>query len=163
MYELITLHNLPIPEFSRWTSSENKSVVIFALRMIQVFKQNHATPHIVECLQHDDKEIRRVAIFVCGELQLRDTFQNLKQMYKNEVYDNMLNIVLALSKMPDESMLNFLKLVLDKEDDVLLQIEAAKAISKMGEVGVSALVKLMKSEYKNYQIIIRHVLDKRIH
>jgi len=84
-------------------------------------------------------------------------------MYKNEEYDNCLNIVLALGKMPDETMLGFLKLVLDKEDDVLLQIEAAKAISKMGEVGVSALVKLMKSEYKNYQIIIRHVLDKRIH
>jgi len=37
VYELITLHNLPIPEFSRWTTSNNKSVVIFALRMIQVF------------------------------------------------------------------------------------------------------------------------------
>lgn len=65
--------------------------------------------------------------------------------------------------MPDESMLNFLKMVLDKEDDVLMQIEAAQAIQKMGEIGIAALVKLMKSEYKNYQIIIRHVLDKRIH
>jgi HEAT repeat protein len=163
IYELIAIHNLKIPEFSRWTSSPNKSVVIFALRMIQVFKQQQAMPQIVECLEHPDRDVRHTAIVVCGELQLRDTFTHLRHMYKNEDYDNCLSIVLALSKMPDETMLGFLKLVLDKEDDVLLQIEAAKAISKMGEVGISALVKLMKSEYKNYQIIIRHVLDKRIH
>ena len=162
IYELIAIHNLPVPQFSRWTGSSNKTVVIFALRMIQVFKQRQAVAQVVECLEHPDKDVRSTAIFVCGEIQLRETFVYLKHMYKNEDYDNCLAIVLALGKMPDESMLNFLKLVLDKEDDVLLQIEAAKAISRMGEIGVSALVKLMKSEYKNYQIIIRHVLDKRI-
>ena len=163
VYELISIHNLEIPEFKRWTTSPNKTVVIFALRMIQVFKQRHAVPEIIECLWHEDREIRHTAINVCGELQLRDTFNDLKHMYKNEDYDNCLSIILAMGKMPDESMLGFLKLVIDKEDDVLLQIEAAKAVSRMGEVGISALVKLMKSEYKNYQIIIRHVLDKRIH
>jgi len=162
VYELITVHNLPVPQFSRWTDSPNKTVVIFALRMIQVFKQQQASPQVAECLRHADKDIRRMAIFVCGEIQLRETLMQLKHMYKDEEYTNGLAIVHAMSKMPDESMLSFLKLVLDKEEDVQLQIESAKAISKMGEVGISALVKLMKSEYKNYQIIIRHVLDKRI-
>jgi len=163
VYELIAIHNLPIPQFSRWTSSQNKTVVIFALRMIQVFKQKKALPQIIKCLGRDDEEIRRMAIHVCGELQLRESLVHLKQLYKNESFTNCLEIVITMGKMPDESMLNFLKLVLDKEDDVLLQIEAAQAIHKMGEIGIAALIKLMKSEYKNYQIIIRHVLDKRIH
>ena len=162
VYELIAIHNMAVPQFARWTSSPNKTVVIFALRMIQVFKQKEAVAQIIECLEHPDTLVRHTAIFVCGEIQLRETFTHLKYMYKNEDYDNTLAIVQALGKMPDESMLGFLKLVLDKEDDVVLQIEAAKAISRMGEVGIAALVKLMKSEYKNYQIIIRHVLDKRI-
>ena len=162
VYELITIHDLPIPQFSRWTSSSNKTVVIFALRMIQVFKQQQAAPQVIECLNHSDKDIRLMAVTVCGEIQLRETLPHLKYMYKNEEYTNGLAIVHAMGKMPDEMMLGFLKLVLDKEDDVQLQIEAAKAISKMGEEGIAALVKLMKSEYKNYQIIIRHVLDKRI-
>jgi len=162
VYELIALHDLPVPQFSRWTSSPNKTVVIFALRMIQVFKQQHAAPQVIECLHHPDKDIRHMAIIVSGEIQLRETLPHLKHMYKNEEYNNCLTIILAMGKMPDEMMLSFLKLVLDKEDDVQLQIESAKAISKMGEVGIAALVKLMKSEYKNYQIIIRHVLDKRI-
>ena len=162
VYELITLHGLPIPQFSRWTASPNKTVVIFALRMIQVFKQQQAVPQIIQCLEHPDIDVRRMAIIVSGEIQLRETLTHLKRIYKNEGYINCLGIVHAMGKMPDEMMLGFLKLVLDKEDDVQLQIESAKAISKMGEVGISALVKLMKSEYKNYQIIIRHVLDKRI-
>ncbi len=162
VHELITFHNLPIPQFSRWTTSPNKTVVIFALRMIQVFKQQDAAPAIVECLKHHDEDIRHMAIAVCGEIQLRETLPNLRYMYKNEEYPNCLAIVQAMGKMPDEMVLGFLKLVLDKEEDVQLQIEAAMAINKMGEVGISALVKLMKSEYKNYQIIIRHVLDKRI-
>ena len=64
--------------------------------------------------------------------------------------------------MPEASMIGFLKLVLDKEDDVQLQIEATKAIRNNGEVGEKALVKIMESDYKNYLIIIKHVLDKRI-
>ena len=162
VYELITTHDLPIPQFSRWTTSPNNTVVIFALRMIQVFKQLQAAPQIIECLKHPDAGVRQMAITVCGEIQLRETLPHLKHMYKSEEYSNCLTIIHAMGKMPDEMMLGFLKLVLDKEDDVQLQIESAKAISKMGEVGIAALVKLMKSEYKNYQIIIRHVLDKRI-
>jgi len=162
IYELIALHNLPVPQFSRWTSSKNKTVVIFALRMIQVFKQQESVPQLIECLTHPDRDIRHVVIQLCGEMQLRETLPQLKNMYKNEDYGNCLAIVQAMIKMPDETMLGFLKLVLDKEDDVQLQIESAKAISKMGEQGIAELIKLMKSEYKNYQIIIRHVLDKRI-
>jgi hypothetical protein len=52
--------------------------------------------------------------------------------------------------------------VIDKEDDVQLQIEAAKALRDMGETGQKELEKLMHSDYKNYMIIIKHVLDKRI-
>jgi HEAT repeat protein len=161
-YELITLHNLPVPQFSRWTSSPNNTVIFFALRMIQVFKQTFAAPQVIECLRHPDRSVRFLAIIVSGEIQLRETLPHLKNMYKNEDYQTCLTIIRAMGKMPDEMMLSFLKLVLDKEEDVQIQIEAAKAISKMGEVGISALIKLMKSEYKNYQIIIRHVLDKRI-
>ena len=162
VHELIMVHNLPVPQFSRWTDSSNSTVVKFSLRMIQVFKQQQAAPQVAECLRHKERDIRHMAIFVCGEIQLRETLMQLKHMYKDEDNANCLAIVQAMGKMPDEMMLNFLKLVLDKEDDVQLQIESAKAISKMGEVGIAALVKLMKSEYKNYQIIIRHILDKRI-
>ena len=57
-------------------------------------------------------------------------------------------------------------IVLDEDDKVvgkISQLRAVKAIENMGEEGVQALVKVMKSEYKNYNIIVRHVLDRRIY
>ena len=74
-------------------------------------------------------------------------------------------ILQAFAKVPDANYLAFLKSVLDLEDDVQLQIQATKAMENTGEPGISMLIKLMKSKsgYKNYQIIIRHVLDGRIY
>jgi hypothetical protein len=87
------------------------------------------------------------------------------KQYPDESDNNKLEILRSFSKVPDEKYLKFLKSVLDTEDDVQLQIQATKAMENTDEPGISMLIKLMKSksEYKNYQIIIRHVLDGRIY
>jgi hypothetical protein len=162
LHDLIIQHNIPVPEFKKWLLSVNDTVVIFCLRMIKEFKQIEAEEEIRNSLLHRSPEIRRLAVQVAGDLGLVSTRGIMKKMYKNQDYKTCLEIVKSMGKMPDTSMLGFLKLVLDKEDDVQLQIEATKSIEKMGEEGVKALVKIMKSEYKNYSIIIRHVLDRRI-
>lgn len=162
VYETIMFHNLSIPPFDRWLFSKNKSVVLFALRMIEVFKQNEAYSNLFWMLVNEDPEVRNLTIKVIGNLKIKEVLPHLKRLYKNETYENCLAIIRAMAKMPDESVLNFLKLVLDKEEDVQLQIEAAMAINNQGEIGKLTLKKLMDSDYKNYQIIIKHVIDKRI-
>jgi HEAT repeat protein len=163
LHELIIQHDLTIPSFKKWLDSSNTSVVMFALRMIREFKQTEAEDKIKEILGHANPEVRQLAVQVAGDLKMRSTCSVMKTMYKTQDYNVCLEIVKSLGKMPDPSMIGFLELVIDKEDNVQLQIEAAKAIENIGEEGVSALVKLMKSEYKNYNIIIRHVLDRRIY
>ncbi len=162
VYETIMFHNLPIPKFDPWLYSKNKTIVLFALRMIDIFKQGEAYPTLFWLLVNEDAEIRNMTIRTIGNLKIKEALPHLKRLYKTEVYVNYLAIVQAISKMPDESILNFLKLVIDKEEDVQLQIEAAMAINNMGALGRQTLQKLMDSDYKNYQIIIKHVLDKRI-
>lgn len=163
LHELLVQHSIPVPLFSRWIDSPNYTVVMFALRMIREFKQKETEEDLKRALSHPADEVRKLAIQVAGDLKMESTRELMKRMYKNEAYNNSLEILRSLGKMPHVSFLNFLKLVLDKEDDVQLQIEATKAIENIGEEGVKALVKLMKSEYKNYNIIIRHVLDRRIY
>ncbi len=163
LHDLIIQHEIPVPDFQKWLSSSNPTVVMFALRMIREFKQTEAEPEIRKVLLHRDQRVSQLAVEVAGDLDLRSTLETMKRMYKFQEYNNCLEIVKSMGKMPEQSMLGFLKLVLDKEDDVQLQIEAVKAIENMGEVGVQALVKVMKSEYKNYNIIVRHVLDRRIY
>jgi hypothetical protein len=162
LHDLIIQHAIPVPLFKKWLVSTNNTVVIFALRMIREFKQTDAEEEIKNALIHNSPDIRLMAVQVAGDLRLSSTLEILKHMYKNQDYKTCLEIVKSMGKMADVSMLGFLKLVLDKEDDVQLQIEATKSIERMGEEGVKALVKIMKSEYKNYSIIVRHVLDRRI-
>ncbi len=163
LHDLIIQHEIPVPDFQRWLNSDNPTVVTFALRMIREFKQMEAEPEIRKALLHRDPRVSKMAVEVAGDLDMRSTLDTMKRMYKFQEYNNCLEIVKSMGKMPEQAMLGFLKLVLDKEDDVQLQIEAVKAIENMGEVGVQALVKVMKSEYKNYNIIVRHVLDRRIY
>jgi hypothetical protein len=162
LHDLIIQHNIPLPSFQTWLTSANPTVVMFSLRMIREFKQVEAEPRVKETLLHTNPSVRFLAVQVAGDMEMRSTLETMKGMYKNQDYKICLEIIKSMGKMPDLSMMGFLKLVLDKEDDVQLQIEATKAIENNGEPGVAALVKLMKSEYKNYNIIIRHVLDRRI-
>jgi len=163
LHELIVQHSINVPMFSRWLDSPNHTVVMFALRMIREFNQTSSEAEVMKILSHESSEVRKVAIEVAGDLKMETTREVMKRMYKYEDYNNSLEILRSIGKMPDVSMMGFLKLVLDKEDDVQLQIEATKAIENIGEEGVKALVKIMKSEYKNYNIIVRHVLDRRIY
>ncbi|MGC9471479.1 MAG: HEAT repeat domain-containing protein [Bacteroidales bacterium] len=162
VHEMLIHHELRPPAFSRWLRSSNTSIVIFSLKMIAIFKQEDAYPLIIELLDHPDPEVRKTAIRVLGDVKYREAILPLKRMYKQEPYENCLEIIKAMGKMPDQMVLKFLQLVIDREDDVQLQIEAAKAIHQMGPVGEDTLEKMMHSDYKNYQIIIKHVLDKRI-
>jgi hypothetical protein len=162
LHELIVHHNIPLPSFQKWLTSPNPTVVIFALRMIREFKQKESEDNILETLFHQDPSVRYLAVQVAGDLDMRSTLETMKHMYKYQEYKICLEIIKSMGKMPDVSMIGFLKLVLDKENDVQLQIEATKAINNNGEEGHKALVKVMESEYKNYSIIIKHVLDKRI-
>jgi len=160
--DLIIQHELKKPEFKKWLRSTNDSVVMFALRMIREFKQTDAELEVRKTLLHPSSRVKILAVQVAGDMAMKSTLDLMKRMYKKEDYAVCLEIVRSMGKMPDMSMMGFLKLVLDKEEDVQLQIEASKAIENMGQEGVDTLNKLMSSEYKNYSIIIKHVLDRRI-
>ena len=165
LHELVIQHELPVPPFRQWFDSQNLSVVIFALEMVAWFKQADAGQEVSSLFDHPEERIRQTAFRVAGEIGMKDALPQLKERYNGESYMNRMEILKTFVKIPDEKHLDFLKSVLDKEEDVQLQILATKAMENTDEPGISMLIKLMKSksEYKNYQIIIRHVLDGRIY
>lgn len=165
LHELLIQHNLKVPAFKQWFESENISVLIFAMEMVSWFKQKGAGSAIIRLFEHENDEVRRTAYKVCGEIRLKSSLPAMKKIYEGESNRNKLEILNAFARVPEERHLSFLKSVLDMEEDVQLQILATKAMENTDEPGISMLIKLMKSksEYKNYQIIIRHVLDGRIY
>ena len=165
LHELQIQHNLDVPDFKQWFSSDNISVVMFSLEMVAWYKQRGVGKEILELFEHENEQVRNISYKVCGEIGLKMALPAMIRRYPEEIFKNKLEILEAFTKVSDEKHLKFLKSVLDMEEDVQLQIEATKAMENTGEPGISMLIKLMKSksEYKNYQIIIRHVLDGRIY
>ncbi len=163
IHELLILHNLVVPEFRQWVKSGNKSIAIFAISMVRIFKQNEALNEIIELLDHDDIEIREAAIKTIGSLKTKKGLLPLKKYFKTETYDNKINILKAFQKNTDTGNIEYLKKILETEDDVNIQVEAAKGIRDIGKPGQEELERLIASdEYRNYFIVLRHVLDKRI-
>ena len=165
LHELQIQHNLDVPDFKQWFSSDNISVVMFSLHMVAWYKQRGVGKEILELFEHENEQVRNISYKVCGEIGLKMALPAMIRRYPEEIFKNKLEILESFTKVSDEKHLKFLKSVLDMEEDVQLQIEATKAMENTGEPGISMLIKLMKSksEYKNYQIIIRHVLDGRIY
>ena len=165
LHELQIQHNLDVPDFKQWFSSDNISVVMFSLEMVAWYKQRGVGKEILELFEHENEQVRNISYKVCGEIGLKMALPAMIRRYPEEIFKNKLEILESFTKVSDEKHLKFLKSVLDMEEDVQLQIEATKAMENTGEPGISMLIKLMKSksEYKNYQIIIRHVLDGRIY
>lgn len=168
VWEQITLHQLMVdndmnvPNFGRWLDSPNPTVVMFCLRMIKEYEQVDNYDELQAIIGHDNERVRNLAIKVIGDLGLFILFRDLKKKFKYETPNNRLEIIKTMGKRPVKSVLNFLEIVVDSEDDVDLQIESVKAINNLGEEGEVRLKKMMNSEYKNYSIIIKHVLDNRI-
>lgn len=163
VYETIIYHNLPIPDFSRWLKSENKSIVIFSLRMIKLFKQDQAVPELLEMVDFPDDDVRNELYRTLGVLGKDEIRKALKNQFLTENYDNKLAILQSLARYKNVQDIEFYKRVIEENDDVFIQIEAAKGIRKTGSPGKNELQNLVQSEdYRNYQIIIKHVLDERL-
>ena len=162
LYELMVENEMNVPNFGQWVNSTNVDVVMFCLRMIREYNQVNNFDELDKVLHHENEKVRRTAIEVVGDLGLFSLFKPLKKMYKDETYENSLEIIKTMGKRPVKSVMRFLQNVVDKEDDAKLQIEAIKSISNMGDDGRERLEKMKNSDYKNYNIIIKHVLDNRI-
>lgn len=162
IHETIVYHGLNIPDFKRWINSPNKTVKIFAIKMILAFKQTEAYEEVKELLYANDEDIRYCSIKTLGKLEMDAVQPVFKEIYRGETHKNKLVLLRALVYFKNDANIPFFKAVLEDEENVWLQVEAAKGIRDVGEEGELELQLLLKSEeYRNYQIILKHVLDKR--
>jgi hypothetical protein len=166
-WEQITLHEAMIaadiqpPDFGRWLISDNHDVGMFCLRMLREYKQIDVEG-LEMMLYHPNEKVARFAIEIVGDLEVTELTGILKKIYKDEPYQNGLEIVKTLGKLKNPKAIKFLQHVVDSEEDTQLQIEGVKAINYCGDEGAIALQKMLTSDYKDYNIIIKHVIDKRI-
>jgi len=86
IYDTLVYHQINIDSFEPWLESENHSVVVFALRMIMLFKHVQAIPRVKQLLFHEQPEIRLAATKALKPMESAEYIPELKQLYRDETY-----------------------------------------------------------------------------
>ncbi len=137
-------------KLGKWLKSVNDYVVIFALKLVEVFQQYHAHDDAAMCLQHKNEKVRSQAIKTLCTIATETTPQLLTSIYQKESYNNKLKILSALGSIATASELAFLESTVLKEEAIELKLDAAKALVKTGPVG---LRKLEEQVQTNHELI----------
>jgi hypothetical protein len=84
IHDTLVFHKINIDSFERWLESKNSSVVIFALRMIGIFKHVHSGEKVRELLFSENPEIAYAAVQSMKSLELAEYTEDMKILYQSE-------------------------------------------------------------------------------
>jgi len=136
-------------------------VILFCLRMIREYNQTYNAGYVKDLAWHDDEEVRRLAYEVMGDLKMVPQLKEVRKLFKDETIHNQRELIRSMRKSADPSFFSFLKRVIDSEEDSEVLVEGVRAIND-ADGGEEILNKMLKDTYKNYNIIIKHVKDRKI-
>jgi len=151
-----------IPNFGRWLTSSNKSVVRFSLKMIGIFKKFDLVELVTKRLQDADQDIRLEAIKALGKMAVTSPIYELIQVFSDENITNKSEIIKSLIMISDLQSIPFFEGVLLDEKDYHLRILAAKGLVSLDAIGEERLDRLFADADPVLKKIITHAKDKRI-
>lgn len=161
LYQVMLDRDIPAPNFLNWMFSDNPTVILFALRMTREYHQVANAEWVKNLAWHNDEEVRRLTYEVMGDLKMVSELKEVRKLFKNETIHNQREMIRSMRKAADPAFFNFLKRVIDSEEDAEILVEGVRAIND-AEGGKEILDKMLKDTYKNYNIIIKHVKDRKI-
>lgn len=158
LLDLITrLNPNELPQFSRWLSSKNSSVIELCLKLIVHFQQFEAVGHIIDLLNHPDTEIKCLSIKALGEFEAADAEQALLDCYAHESVEIQAEIIKALGRINSGKQLDFLMHAAALQQ-FEIAFEASKALIASGTKGVVLLKKYQVQAPPMNKQILNHLI-----
>jgi hypothetical protein len=161
-YATVKNYKLDIPDFSKWFTSTNPTVVQFAVDMVNANRQTESTSGFERLLNHKYEGVRESVIRAIGEMHLTELSEQLVQSFNKENKKLKSIILDSMSKLGDTLLLNFLSDLVLKNGDLEIRLQAAKALVNVGPLGLMRMQILLLNQDKDVQAIYNHVTDKRI-
>ncbi len=124
---LLQVDKSMLPDFQRWLSSDNESVVVFSLKMIATFNQRGAVPSVAELLQHSAFQIKLQAIQTLTKLEAETYVNHLFHMLDIQDTNIRVATIKALGKLGNEYHKKLLIPFL-RDDAYPVRLAAAKAL-----------------------------------
>jgi hypothetical protein len=139
-----------------WLTSENETVIIFALKLADEYQQFSVRKNVTDCLVYPQKAVRNQAIKTLITLADENTPAILLGYLNKESFSNQVFILDALRSIATENEYDFLLKLIDHENDTI-KLKAAVILAEISEEGLALLEKRGQEQPEPYQRIYRHV------
>lgn len=137
-----------------WLLSENNSVVIFALKLAEIYQQYHLKEAVTACLQHPKENIRTQAIKALMQIGDEHTAQILVEKYETETIVNRTAILQALENIATDHQRSFLEKELES-GNTSIQLQTARIMAKCCTNGIAEL-----QQKPGFQQIYLHIKNE---
>ena len=135
------------PRFRAWLTSENRDVVLFALRLIRYYRQNDAELALVTLLRHRSQVVRAAALECIREFRFQSALEPMKALFAASNEELKLLILDTLGLIATEAELGFLESVASADGNFVVRSKARavmnllKPDSALPMVGPHAIAK----------------------
>ena len=156
------LSNLPHEEFKgieEWLTSQNDTVMMFALKLVRIYHRFELFLQVLACLEHKNPEVRFEAISVLKVLPNPDAVPLLLHFYPNETTLNQVEILKVLKAIASESEIDFFAALLH-DPDHSIRLEATRALQAVGPKGKEFLDKFEDANDYTLNRIIAQVKEE---
>lgn len=150
-----------LPDFSRWFTSPNPTVIEFCIKMTLQYDQFESIPALNQLLYHKNQHVVGEAAKALGEFGVTEAQSDMLYVYRDAITPVKLQLLTALGKCGNDEMLPFLIQQL-LQNDINIAMEAARSLKKLGAEGITILEKQTLSNLYGVGDICKHVLDERI-
>ena len=117
------------PRFKAWLTSNNKYVVLFALRLIKYYNQNDANTSLVQLVKHRNNQIKIETIACIKEFNVVESLDTLKLVFWNCSTDVKIAILDTIGYIGSEGDIEFLSLIDKKELNFSVKSKALSSIN----------------------------------
>ena len=117
------------PRFKAWLTSNNKYVVLFALRLIKYYNQNDADDSVIQLVKHKNNQIKEEAVACIKEFNLTNALETLKLVFWNCSINVKIAILDAIAQIGSEADIEFLNLIDKKELNFAVKSKALSSIN----------------------------------
>jgi len=140
----------------KWLSSANDTVIIFALKLADIYQQFQVYEQVAKCLEHKEEKIRIQAVQTLVRIEEETTASTLAEQYFKEKFTNRLNILNNIIEIATDNEKSFLLRQLDDENN-FLKLGAARVIGRCCQNGMSILQQKALEQPEPYEQIYYHV------
>ena len=142
-------------ELDAWLKSTNDSVVVFALKLARNYQRFELHDDILACLDHEDSRVRTEAINFLALISTEETSDAFISRFLGEEFKHQLAMINAMQHIVTEKDILFLADLLG-DDSYEMKRSAARALSKMGDRGMTVLQEhVQQSGYPLNEIVLQ--------